>query len=263
MGNDVPAEMSALARNEVTFAILRDSAVDGMLASGKDASYRSTVTRTPSGEMRVQTSGAIDPILKDFRITGDITSESVTFNPMASGFRLPSPGAHLVGNFTVKDSQGKALETDKFEFFGSNMDYHYYRGDRATIAMTRTDASGKVIQSLNPALSEEKIVGGRFVYDANGQAVRVARLSEGAPNCGLENIANRGNRRTECNWLVDDASLGQTYSYNQTFDGQYRRSVVRVGETPRAIVYQSPEFDAQGNLVAVTTSIRKPTEKKQ
>lgn len=263
MGNDVPREMAALAQNEVTFAVLRDSAIDGMLASGKEVSYRSTVTHSADGKTRVQTSGAIDPMLKDFSISGDVTSESTVFNPMASGFRLPNPGAHVIGNYTVKDAKGKALETDKFEFFGSNIDYHYNRGDLATVAVTRTDAAGNIIQKLNPALSEEKIVDGHFVKDANDQNVRVARLSDGAANCGKENIYNPGNHRTECNWLVDDASLGQTYSYNQTFEGQSRRSVVRVGETPRAIVYQTPEFDAQGNLTAVTTRIRFPAEKKR
>ncbi len=256
MGNDVPREMSTLAQNEVTFAVLRDSAIDGMLAEGKTASYRSTITRTADGGMSVQTSGAIDPMLKNFSIAGTVEAESVAFNPMESGMRLPSFGTHLVGNYGIRNGQGQLVERSKFEFFSSEKNYQFDRADLATIAITRTDAKGNSIQMLNPALSEEKFEGGRFVYDSNGQPVRVASLSEGAANCGRENIANPGNRRRECNWLVDDASLNQTYSYNQTLDGTSRRSVVRVGETPRAIVHQRPEFDASGNLIAINTSIR-------
>ena len=256
MGNDVPREMSTLAQNEVTFAVLRDSAIDGMLAEGKTASYRSTITRTADGGMSVQTSGAIDPMLKNFSIAGTVEAESVAFNPMESGMRLPSFGTHLVGNYGIRNGQGQLVERSKFEFFSSEKNYQFDRADLATIAITRTDAKGNSIQMLNPALSEEKFEGGRFVYDSNGQPVRVASLSEGAANCGRENIANPSNRRRECNWLVDDASLNQTYSYNQTLDGTSRRSVVRVGETPRAIVHQRPEFDASGNLIAINTSIR-------
>lgn len=262
MGNDVPREMSTLALNEVTFAVLRDSAIDGMLAAGKEVSFKSKISHNPNGSMRVETSGDIDPMLKNFSITGTITGESVGFNPMESGFRLPSLGTHVVGNYEVGNAQGRLLERDKFEFFGSERNYQFDRADLATIALTRLDARGNIIQKMNPALSEEKIVGGRFAYDANNQAIRVAKLSDGAANCGKENIANPHNRRTECNWLVDDTSLGQTYSYNQTYDGNNRRSVVRIGETPRAIVYQSPEFDAQGKLVGVTTSIRHIQQKK-
>lgn len=256
MGNDVPREMSTLAQNEVTFAVLRDSAIDGMLAGGKATSYRSTITPTADGGLNVRTSGAIDPMLKNFSIVGTVEAESVAFNPMESGMRLPSFGTHLVGSFGIRDGQGKLLEQDKFEFFSSEKNYQFDRADLATIAIMRTDANGNNIQKYQPALSEEKIVGGRFVYDSNGQPMRVARLSEGAANCGKENIGNPGNRRRECNWLVDDASLKQTYSYNQTLEGSSRRSVVRVGETPRAIVYQTPEYDATGKMIAVNTSIR-------
>ncbi len=256
MGNDVPREMSTLAQNEVTFAVLRDSAIDGMLAEGKATSYRSTITHREDGGLDVRTSGAIDPMLKNFSITGTVDGESVAFNPMESGMRLPSFGTHLVGNYGIRNGQGQLLEQSKFEFFSSEKNYQFDRADLATIAITRTDASGNNIQKLNPALSEEKIVGGRYVYDNNGQPIRVASLSEGAANCGKENIGNPGNRRRECNWLVDDASLKQTYSYNQTLEGTSRRSVVRVGEQPRAIVQQRPEYDASGSLIAVTTTIR-------
>ena len=262
MGNDVPREMSTMAQTEVTMAVLRDSAIDAMLTSGRETSFRSTVTPTAGGGWKVDTAGAADPMLKNFSIKGTVDAESVAFNPMESGLRLPSLGTHLVGNYALKNAQGRALESDKFEFFSSEKNYQFDRADLATIAMTRTDASGKSIQRYNPALSEDKIVGGRIVYDANGQPVRVARLSEGAANCGRENIGNPGNHRRECNWLVDDASLGQTYSYNQTLEGNGRRSVVRLGETPKAVVYQSPEYDAHGNLVAINTSIRKIAKKK-
>lgn len=262
MGNDVPREMSALAQNEVTFAVLRDAAVDDMLTSGKEAVLRSKVTPIAGGGMRVETAGPIDAMLKEFTIQGNVTGETVALNPFQSGFRWPSPGTHVVGNFTIGNRQGQVLERDKFEFFGSEKNYQFDRADLATIGITRTDANGNVIQKLNPAISEEKVVGGRFVYDANNQPVRVARLSEGAANCGKENIANPGNRRTECNWLVDDSSTKMTYSYNQTYDRGSLHSVVRVGETPKAVVYQSPEYDAQGNLISVTTSIRPITVKK-
>jgi len=262
MGNDVPREMSALAQNEVTFAVLRDAVVDDMLVNGKEAVLRSKVTPIAGGGMRVETSGPIDAMLKDFTIQGNVTGESVAFNQFQSGFRLPSPGTHVVGDFTVGNMKGQVLERDRFEFFGSEKNYQFDRADLATIGITRTDASGTVIQKMNPAISEEKIVGGRYAYDANNQPIRVARLSGGDANCGKENIANPGNRRTECNWLVDDTSTKMTYSYNQTYDRGDLRSVIRVGETPRAIVHQLPEYDKQGNLIAVTTSIRPVIVKK-
>ena len=264
-GNDgtKPVERK-LAETEVTLALLRDQALSELVKNGTEQSYTSNIQNTDHG-LKISTAGLKSPNLRELEITGNVKAEDVWFNPMESGFRLPDPGAHAEGTFVVKDKAGKVVERDKFEFFGSHVDDLYSRPDKATMQVLRFDSKGKIMQAYQPAISEEKIVGGQYARDANGQPVRVAKLSEGEANCGLENPGSYGNRRTECNYLISDPRYGSNISYNETVSDQRntRRAVVRMGETPIAIVEQRLVNDKDGNLSQIVTQIRKPVQIKQ
>ncbi len=264
-GKDDPKPVERkLAETEVALTILRDQAINDLIKGGTEQSYTSNVRNTDTG-LKLSTAGLKAPNLREMEISGAVEAENVWFNPMESGLRLPSPGAHAEGNFVVKDKSGKVVERDKFEFFGSNVDDLYGRPDKATMQVLRFDSKGNIMQTYKPAISEEKIVGGHYVNDANGQPVRVAKLSEGAANCGLENPGSYGNRRTECNYLISDPRYGSNISYNETVSDQRntRRAVVRMGETPIAIVEQRLVNDKDGNLSQVVTEIRRPVQIKQ
>jgi len=265
MGNPIVPLERSIAQTDITLAALREPVLEALLKEGRSSTFTSTAHRN-GNELTIETTGkGMQP--KVMNITGDLQDSSPLFNPMdPSSVKLPNPGAYLVGNFTITDGKHNVIERDKYNFFASHVDDWYSRPDKATIAYTRMNADGTPITRYEPAQSTEKIQNGQVVYDANGQAIREASPTNGAPNCQAENIGNPGNHRRESEYIIHDAKLGDlSYNETQTTEGQhYYRSVVRdMQGKVLGIVEQSFQLDANGDIISATTSARKPVQVKR
>lgn len=256
---DAPINTSerAIAQNEITLAVLRESALEALIQNGKATVSESTVSSVDGGR-QIKT------------IDRDTKQEStIIINGKAVGVRRTFD-SQVKGDFSiVRVSPAAPAEKAEFELVASDWDELWSRSDKFRVSMTRTDARGNKIESYDPAVSE--VVKGKF--DPNGQPLRTARPAvAGEANCQRENIDNRGNKRLLREYIIHSNKLGDL-SYNEVRDNNetnpssvYYRSVVRdMKEAGKvlAIVEQRFQVDYNGDLTSVTTTARKPQKLKK
>lgn len=247
---------TGIARTEITLAALRDEAIKSLLKEGKSPVFTSNASKD-GDVLKVDTKNDKTGVVTKMVVDGTATGSRGILS------------TELVGNFTITHGSGQnaRIERDEFRLKGGHWDEIMGRPDLFNVGFTRKDATGKPIQVYEPALSEVVISGGRVVEDPNGQPLRRARPAGSDNNAGAENIANRGNRRLEANYIIHDPTIGDL-SYNQTKEktasGFAYRSVLRdLQGTVLGIVEQNVSLDENFDVTAVRTSARKPMQVKK
>jgi hypothetical protein len=256
-----------LPQNEVALANLRDEAMQA-LAGGKPFASSSTADKEGKALHVTTTSGG----KPDGTMIVDGSNSDTNY----------VLGEKLQGNFKVFHEKGAShtVEQDNFTINASNIDSMWGRDDKANLSISRKDASGKPIQTYEPAISETKIQNGQVVLDANGQPEKVTRPAGGDANAHLENPENPGNHRRETDYIVHDAALakklgvsGDALSLDLTSEAfpngkggetDYTRGVLRTldGSRVLGIIEQDAKLDANGSIVDVQTTSRLPRKPK-
>lgn len=250
---------TAIAQNEISLSVLRETALRTLLEEGRESAYTSSATATDKGR-QIET---VNNKTKD--------RSTIIINGKAVGVhRGLSLDTQVKGDFVITHvrPKGNLVEKAEFELTGTDWDEFWGRTDKFTISMKRTDATGKkAVETYLPAISEEQHKDNRAVLDPNGQPLRIARLANGDANCRRDNIDNPRNSRVLCEYILR-RDQSQDLSYNETREkfpsSIYYRSVVRdMQGKVLGIVEQSYKTDANGDLLSATTSARRPLKLKK
>lgn len=230
---------SAVILSELTNQAIRD-----YLTSGAQQSMMLRSTATPGADgLHVNTVN---------QRTGDVHNMVVS-GRSELGAGILSEG--LTGDYNIAHANGGQRRTEQahIEITGRRLD----RDDQMRASISFSTPNGELLRAYNPATMVP--VPGRTY--STGDQMYFGRLTPGSRdnNCQAQNPSNPGNRRYECNFMLNNEQ--GVYSINETrhhYGDNASRMVLRRGTDVIGIIEQSYRWNGN-QLGEVTTRIRPST----